>query len=323
MSNRPAVTVLIPTCNAGAEFPANLRAMHEQEVDRRFEVLVIDSGSTDGTVEFLRSASVRLIEIEKSAFNHGQTRQLGIEEAHGDLVVLTTQDARPADCFWMQQLVNCLYETDVAGAYSRQTPRPDANPFVRDRLNEWAASDLEPREQRIASLSDYGALPPLSKVSIATFDNVSSCVRRNVALAYPFRSMPFGEDIDWAYRVLLDGYRIVYEPRSCVIHSHNRSIWYEMRRVYLHHQLLCRMFGVQTIERHIDILRCTVQGSMQLSRVVANDAALTTLSRLKWWARIPPYVLAQNLAQHLGARSSRSDSHSLVFRLFDRLAQGV
>jgi rhamnosyltransferase len=299
----PAVTLLLPTWNAGAEFPGILGRMRDQRLDRRFEILVIDSGSTDGTVEFLRGQPVRLIEIPNFQFNHGLTRNLGIREAGGEIVVLTTQDARPADEHWMQRLVDCFADPRVAGAYSRQIPRPDANPFIRDRLKGWMATVEARRVQSVENRAEFDALPPLEKLARVTFDNVSSSIRRHIALEVPFRDRRFGEDLDWAHRVLLAGYRIVYEPRSRVIHSHNHSMWYELKRVYLDHQNLHRLFGVHTVPRWQDLLWRTAGGVRHLCRVVAEDPSLHPGARLRWWIRTIPYSFSQNLAQFLGARS--------------------
>ncbi len=320
MAENPAVTLLIPTWNAGPEFPEILDRMRNQRLDRNFEILVIDSSSTDGTAEFLRRQPLRLIEIPKSEFNHGLTRNLGVREARGEIVVLATQDARPADDLWMQRLVDCFADPQVAGAYSRQLPRPDANPFIRDRLNGWVATAEAPRIQCVASVAEFEALLPLDKLARAAFDNVSSSVRRRVALEIPFRERRFGEDIDWGHRVLLAGYKIVYQPLSRVIHSHNNSTWYELKRIYLDHQNLHRLFGVQTVPRWRDLAACTAGGAVHLFRVVANDASLVPATRLKWWAKATPFSLAQNLGQFLGARSvSGLAKGSGVYRRIDRM----
>jgi rhamnosyltransferase len=314
-----SVTLLIPTWNAGPEFPDILRLMKGQRLRQRLEILVIDSGSTDGTAEFLRDLDVRLIEIPNAEFNHGLTRQRGIQEATGDVVVLTAQDARPADNQWMQRLVDCFADPQVAGAYSRQAPRPDANPFIRDRLSRWVAAADRPREQSVGSEAAFDALAPLEKLGRVAFDNVSSAVRRKVALEIPFRERRFGEDLDWGHRVLLAGYKIIFEPRSCVIHSHNKSIWYETKRVYLDHQNVHRLFGVHTIPRWGDVIRRTVGGVYHLTWVVSRDPTLTPWTRLAWWSKVVPYVFTQNLAQFLGARSAAPErQNSPVYRWVTR-----
>ena len=320
MATQPAVTLFVPTWNAGPEFPEILGRMQNQRLDRPFEVLIIDSGSTDGTVEFLRRQPVRLIEIPRVEFNHGLTRALGIRESRGEIVVLTVQDARPVDDRWMQGLVDAFADAGVAGAYSRQIPRSDANPFVRARLEGWLAAADAPRVQRVATRTDFEALSPIEKLQRVGFDNVSSSVRRSVALDIPFRECRFGEDLDWAYRVLLAGHTIVYEPRSCVIHSHNHSLWYEFKRVYLDHRNLQRLLGMRTVPRFPDVVWRTAGGAVHLFRAVATDTSLSLGGRVNWWSRVIPHSFAQTLAQYLGARSSnRALSRSSLFRWVDRL----
>ncbi|CAN5608907.1 hypothetical protein BH23GEM9_BH23GEM9_23310 [soil metagenome] len=305
-SSPPAVTLLVLTWNAGTAFPAILHRMRTQRLDRTCEVLVIDSGSTDGTAEFLRQESgLRLLEIPHHEFNHGATRDLGILESRGEIVVLAAQDAEPADEQWMQHLVNCFDSPEVAGAYSRQIVRPDANPFIRSRLNGSTATTEAGRVQRIASRSELHALHPLDRKARVAFDNVSSSVRRRVALEIPFGSCRFGEDMDWAHRVLLAGHSIIYEPRSRVIHSHDRSIAYEFRRVYLDHQQLYRLLGVRTVPHVGALLWQAAGGTVRLLRSVAGDARLGWAARISWGVRALPFAFAQTLAQYLGARSAR------------------
>jgi rhamnosyltransferase len=315
-----AVSLVVPTWNAGPEFPEILAGMRAQRVAGGLEVLVIDSGSTDGTAEHLRRQPLRLIEIPNAEFDHGLTRNLGIREAGGEVVVLATQDARPADEWWIQRLVDCFDDPGVAGAYSRQIPRPDANPFIRDRLAGWHATDTAPRVQSVATPAEFAALAPLEKLARAAFDNVSSSVRRRVALEIPFRARRFGEDLDWAHRALLAGYRLVYEPRSRVVHSHNRSMWSELKRVYLDHQNLHRLFGVHTVPRARDLAWCTGAYARHLVRVVARDPSLELGARLRWWAAALPHAFTQNLAQFLGARSVAGiDRGRTLARALDRV----
>ena len=304
-SSEPEVTLFIPTWNAGVEFRENYRLMSLQELDRSFEILIIDSGSTDGTIEFLKSQEARLIQIPSSEFNHGFTRNRAIQEAKGEIVIMTVQDARPYDRYWMQKLVDGLTDPRVAGAYSRQLPRSDANPLIKERLKAWSATSERRKVQFIEDRAEFEALQPLEKMSRVIFDNVSSCVRRSVALEIPFRRRQFGEDIDWGYRAILGGYRIVFEPQSKVIHSHNRSSWYEFKRIYLDHQNLHGLFGVHTVPSLQHLLASMRYGIAENFKLIRNAELLGFIQRLEWWIRGIPHAIASSLGQFLGARSAR------------------
>lgn len=318
-----SVSLFVPTYNAGPEFPGIFAAMLDQDLDAELEVLVTDSGSTDGTLEFLQAQPVALTVIDSADFNHGRTREEAIRRARGEVVVLATQDARPADRQWIRALLRNYDDPAVAGAYSAQRPRPDANPFSRHRLESWAATANDRRVQRVETLEEFEALAPLEKLGRITFDNVSSSVRRSTALEIPFRERAFGEDLDWSYRVIRAGLSIVFEPESRVVHSHNNSIWYETKRVYLDHQNLHRLLSVHTVPRWLDVAGCTAKGVVELNAVVKNRKDLSVSQRLLWRLKTAPYSFGQNLAQFLGARSvSRLAAGRRSAFLLDRLFRG-
>jgi rhamnosyltransferase len=252
---RPDVSVMIPTYNAGPDFEETLRAIRGQRSHFTHEVLVVDSESSDGTPDLARKYGARALTVPRSEFNHGGTRNRGISEARGEFVVMTVQDAVPADDSWLEGLVeNLANDERVAGAYGRQIPREDCNPFTRYALENHFTNLPERREQVIEDPGRYEALPPPRKLELVTFDDVSSCVRRSVWEDHPFERLSFGEDIEWSERVLKRGYKIVYEPRSAVIHSHNRSALYEMKRAYVVHKLLGELLGFRVLPSFGDLL---------------------------------------------------------------------
>jgi rhamnosyltransferase len=247
--------VIIPTRNAGPGFEKVLAAVCGQRSNFAYEVLVVDSGSSDGTLELARRYSARTMSIPRSEFNHGGTRNLGISEARGEYVAMIVQDAVPADGSWLQALVeNLAADERVAGAYSRQIPRPDCNPFTRHDLEAHYTNLPERREQTIEDLECFEALAPARKLELISFDDVSSCLTRSVWERHPFRRLSFGEDLEWSERVLKAGYKIVYEPASAVIHSHNRSALYEMKRAYATHKLLGELAGFRALPSMGDLL---------------------------------------------------------------------
>lgn len=237
--------MVIPTLNAGSGFAELLERLLEQETPFGCEILVIDSGSTDGTAELARRYGAAVHGIGRAEFGHGATRNLGVSLSRGEYVAFIVQDALPLDGRWLAAMVENLDVDDlVAGVYGRQIPRPESTPLTRALVDGWPTASLERRVQRLEDPALYRALTPSERRSLATFDNVSSCVRRSVWDEVPFERAGFGEDIRWARSVLEAGYKLVYEPRSAVIHSHERGALYDLRRNYVDGEVLIELFDL-------------------------------------------------------------------------------
>jgi glycosyltransferase involved in cell wall biosynthesis len=266
----PAVSIVIPTRNGAATLPALLDAIARQRVDFPVEVVAIDCASTDGTSNLLRGRVDRLVPIATAAFDHGLTRNLGIEQARGDLIVLLVQDALPASDTWLAALTAPLLDDDrVAGAFARQLPRPDASPIARAYLARWAASSETPRMYSVESPAAFEALDPAARFERCVFDNVCSCIRRTVWQQRPFASTPIAEDLEWAKAVLLAGHRLAYVPAAAVIHSHDRPARYEFMRTYLLHRRLYQLFRLRTIStlpRLVRAIASSLAGHLRLER---------------------------------------------------------
>lgn len=242
------VSVVVPTFNAGPGFEELLRRLRAQDGDFESEVLVVDSGSTDGTVELARRYGAAVHGIEKAEFNHGATRNLGISLAGGEYVALIVQDALPLDERWLAAMVENLERDDlVAGVYGRQVPRPESSALARVVVDNQSTAHPVRREQFAGSPEGYLEIPAAERRSLATFDNVSSCLRRSVWELVPFEETDFGEDLRWGEMVISRGYRLVYEPRSAVFHSHERGVAYDLRRNYVGQLVVSDLFGLEPI----------------------------------------------------------------------------
>lgn len=217
----PQLSIIIPTKNGASDVEKCLDGVFAQHIDIPYEVIVIDSGSTDSTLQIVRKFLVKLVEIEPRDFGHGKTRNLGAALAKGKYLVYLVQDAYPANEHWLGQLVQNLEQDDrVAGAYSRWLPKPDCNP-VHAR---WIREHFSPVKE-IRSLDGLDENDYLSNIrKLIVFSNVSSCIRKAVWEGIPFdETLTFGEDQQWSKKVLQAGHAIIYEPESIVYHSHNES----------------------------------------------------------------------------------------------------
>jgi rhamnosyltransferase len=315
--------VFIPTWNGGPVFERVLDRVLAQRASFPFEVLVIDSGSKDGTVDAVRRRpAVRLIEIPNSEFNHGLTRNRAVREARGEVVALLTQDAEPLDEDWLERLVSNFDDPEVAGAYCHQIPRPDCNPFQRDRLKGWTRETGAPLVKHLPDPSRLAGMHPFERYRLIAFDDVASCVRKSVMLTIPFEKRQFGEDIAWAKQAILAGWKIVNDPRAVVIHSHDSPVMYEFRRVFLDHQNIHDLVGLHTIPRWWMVPLFSVKAFLHLTPVVWRDDR-GFFYKLWWTLKTPLYAFTQNLAQYLGAKSVAWKRENR-FEWFDRrMRRGV
>ncbi len=117
----------------GIEFLERLLdALAAQEFELPWDVHIIDSGSTDGTVEMLERYRAKfpvpfhVVRIPSVEFDHGDTRNQLAARSGGDLLVYSTQDAIPSDSRWLALLAKNFDDPEVGAAYSRNVPRADA-----------------------------------------------------------------------------------------------------------------------------------------------------------------------------------------------------
>jgi rhamnosyltransferase len=217
--SRRIVTVAIPVLDGGELFMRSLEAISRQRVDAEVELLIADSGSRDGSLEAAREHGARVIEIDRSAFSHGGTRNVLVAEARGSHVALLTQDAEPAGEDWLALLLAAFaLAPDVALAYGPYVPRPDASSLVRHELERWFAS-LEPGIERLGP--DERDIPALDLMGRrGFFSDANACVSHAAWERVPFRDIPYAEDRCLALDMLRAGYAKVYEPRAGALHSH-------------------------------------------------------------------------------------------------------
>ncbi len=301
----PEVSVVIPTLNAGPEFAQLLEKIRAQEGDFDCEVLVIDSGSSDGTDELARRYGAVVHRIRRQEFNHGATRNLGISLARGEYVALTVQDAIPLDERWLAAMVeNLERDKRVAGVYGRQIPRPESSALRRVLVNSLATAGLERREQFAGDPERYREMPPRKRRRLAAFDNVSSCLRRSVWEKLPFEKTNFGEDIRWGKSVVEAGYKTVYEPRSAVFHSHERGAAYDLRRSYVDQRILLELFGLELVPNLARLFLAIPRLSLHLYRLLRQDEEVAAKGPLWSVLLAVSYAVPAQVGNYLGAKSS-------------------
>ena len=266
----PEISVVIPVKNGAPWLDALLSALGKQTLADRLEVICIDSGSEDASVSVIKKYPVRLIEISSSEFNHGLTRNLGAREAKGDFVVMTVQDAKPADDQWLEKLLRGFVDDDVAGVCGQQivAHEPDKNPV--DWFNPQSKPELE--LYQFNHSDEFDKLSPERKKQLCGWDDVTACYRREALLKVPFREITFAEDAAWAMDTLRAGYKIAYNKEARVFHYHHETRDFAIRRNLIVFYSRYKLFGyvppkpVLTFRKKLSIIKTLIKAPISISQ---------------------------------------------------------
>ncbi|MHC5209698.1 MAG: glycosyltransferase [Planctomycetota bacterium] len=307
-ADRPlSVSVVIPAKNGRPTIGPCLDAVLAQDYAGDVDVLVIDSGSTDGSLDDIAARpSVRLHSIPPVGFDHGDTRNLGAGMTRGEAIVFLVQDAEPVGTRWLHDLVRNLGDPQVAGAFSRILPRPDAGPLVK----KGCEGDLCFRDQRFEvsmhSREAWAAQDPTSLRIQCNFNDVSSVLRRSVWERLPFARGMFGEDIKFARAAIEAGWTIVFDPESAVLHSHEYDARTVYGRTYVDAVMNMRHLRRPCIDKFSHALIQTGR-SWRADRAFLRDQGLPLGPRLKWGALSPLYHFAEFYGFWRGGRAAAAE----------------
>ena len=296
------IPIVIPTRNAGPVLGQVLEAIAAQDGPFQPDVIAIDSGSSDGTIERLEQYGARVLSVAANAFNHGETRNHGLEQAWGECAVLLVQDAVPATAGWLSALIEPLLRDPlIAGTFARQLPGDQASRVTAHYLSHWIAAQETPRVIGPLTADALARMSPSERHAACAFDNVCSCIRLSVWQTHRFAATPIAEDLQWARDVLGAGFKLAYVPDAVVRHSHERSVAYELQRTYLVHQRLETLFGLATVPTFASLVRAIATTIPANARIAAQEP------RHRWRAVLRGTALgvAQPVGQYLGARSAR------------------
>jgi rhamnosyltransferase len=251
-------SVVIPTKNPGEIFKNVLNQVLSQKTSFSFEVLIVDSGSIDGTLDFVRSIDdmrVRLHCIAPDSFGHGKTRNLGVAMTSGEYAVLLTHDATPVNRHWLAELVDLAdRDAQIAGVFGRHIAYASAGPFARREL-ELHFSGFDPvtpvsMEDRKRYESDLGY-----RQFLHFFSDNNALVRRSVWQKIPYPNVNFAEDQLWAKAIIEAGYKKAYSDKAIVYHSHDYSLIERFQRSFDESYAFKRLFNYDLCISIVNLIR--------------------------------------------------------------------
>jgi glycosyltransferase involved in cell wall biosynthesis/GT2 family glycosyltransferase len=299
-AKRPRVSVVIPVKDGERYLEELLDALARERPD---EVLVIDSGSRDSSLEIVRAAGVELLQIDASEFSHGPTRNLGAERTSGELICFLTQDATPCPG-WLEAYREAFaldtpeggtprHGGRVGAAYGPHLPRADTSPMIARELTEFFATFSADGEPVVQHRGDPSFL-----------SNVNACYARACWQELRFRELAYSEDQAFGADLLAAGWSKVYQPAAAVLHAHDYGAWEFMQRYFDEYR------GLRSSLGHVEQIRPRALLG-EVRALVGGDARwmaqrdYSPSERARWTARSLTHHGGRRVFSTLGSRSDR------------------
>ncbi|UFJ42538.1 glycosyltransferase family 2 protein [Brevibacillus humidisoli] len=304
------VSIILPTYNGIEYIEEVLQAVFGQRTRFRFEMIVIDSGSTDGTLDVIKQYPVRLYQIEKSEFGHGKTRNYGAELAQGNFLVFITQDATPADDDWLEELIMGFVLDPLVGCvFGKQIPRPGCDPITkRDLLLHFEAFSKTdaPLLQQMENTPEGWKLFAQRPYWYGFNSNVNSALKKDVWQKIRFRDVLYTEDQLIGREIITSGYKKVYAPKAAVFHSHSYPTFFQyFQRFFDELRGMEMAFGYKEDVRLLRLIPDTFSITLKDARYIFEETELPFADKIywvyfRWWINF-----YRRLGAYFGCRHKR------------------
>ncbi len=207
------ISIIIRTKNEELNVGNTLNRVFMQKIEVPFEVIIVDSGSTDNTLKIARDYNVKILSIPEDSFTFGYSLNYGITNSKGNIICALSAHCLPSDDFWLYRLTEPILNGECHATFGRQLPIDGLNPF-----EEFSLKKHFPEKQK-----ESGRVP-FSNANCAFLKNMWEEVRFD-------EHIPSWEDYLW-YCLLKDKCKFRYIPEACVYHSHPFSIGRVKRIAY-------------------------------------------------------------------------------------------
>jgi len=311
--SEPKATVFIPTYNGEPYLTAIFESLLKQKTDFLFDILVIDSGSKDATLDIVKKYQqvddrITLKEIPNTEYGHGKTRNYAAQIARGEIVVYLSHDAIPAHENWLYEMVRPFEINDkIVGVMGKQIPRAHCIPMLKSEIRSVFAG-FGPDFGTTLFYKDYFVNSQGVYDAVCFYSDANSAARRAFLNGeLPYKDVRYAEDQLFGRDVIDAGYYKAYAPRGAVVHS-NDLTFKEYRHRMFDETLGLRKIGlpVATPSRKT-IAKLLVRGIVRDVFNIARDGDYSLRRKLYWLVVNPFFHIEKWRGVRMGALVSLDD----------------
>lgn len=281
VSKNYKISVVIPTYYAEDFMPALLRAIAAQKYIEDLDLIIIDSESKDKTQELAKEHGANVLTIKQKDFTHSSARNIAAKEAKHDLILFTVQDELPADNDTFAKMAELISQDEkIAAVSTKQIARPDADLFAHWQVDNHNESlDLTyDSVSKVNNLDAFTKEPFILQRRVSLLDDVCALYKKDIFEELSgFTEIPFGEDLDYAFKIFKNGYKVGLLCSSGVIHSHNRQASYFLKRTFvssiLDLDLLSAVSNKLVVDPTLDLI-----AGLTISKYLSNNRNLNEFS---------------------------------------------
>lgn len=287
-------SIVIRTYNEEKHLPDLLRAVDSQTTrGLPHETIIVDSGSTDGTLNIAKKHACKVLHIEKHIFTFGRSLNYGCESAQGDYLVFVSGHCVPKNDDWLLNLVSPLQNADCAYVYGRQLGNGQSRFSERQLYNKYF-----PEESRIPQEGFF-------------CNNANAALLREVWHTHKFDEELTGlEDMELAKRLVAEGLKLGYTADAPVYHLHDET-WVNVRNRYKREAIALQHIMPQIHISFVDFLRYYTSAVL-----LDMGAALQEKVLLKTFPEIVMFRLMQFWGSYRGNHEHRKLSREMKEKYF-------
>ncbi|HET7099198.1 MAG TPA: glycosyltransferase family 2 protein [Patescibacteria group bacterium] len=226
-------SIIIITKNQKDLLQRSLPILLKQELKGEYEIIIVDSGSTDGAVEYIKSLPVKLIQILPEDFRFANAFNTGAKFANGEFLVRLSGDVVPRDKKFLSEIIKPFKDKKVGGTYGR---------YIQTGKKGYSHPNFWPPERFSDKIVRFRVKPNLLKIifnidhltSLTNFAGACCAIRKSIWMTRHFNeNILGGEDAEYAIYLHMKGFDIIYNPNAEVIHEHkienlNAGFWKEL-----------------------------------------------------------------------------------------------